>query len=103
MKQEPPKHLAPPTDGPTPTQRLRTRLFLGGRCPRCEYDLHKHSGVQCPECGYVLAAELIAGDPPRTLNLTLWFHRIVAAAATVAFLVILVRTGISLLRAHAVA
>jgi DNA-directed RNA polymerase subunit RPC12/RpoP len=65
----------------TPTERLQKRLRSGARCPRCRFDLKKLQDIRCPECGFVLAAELIPDDGPRTLNLGLWLHRVFAAAA----------------------
>lgn len=81
-----------------PTQRLRERLKTKAICPRCRYTLTDLSDIRCPECGFVLAAELIANGkaPPRPIGL--WVHRLFGAAALAVLAILMTRYGLAAMK-----
>lgn len=41
-------------------ERRRAARRMSGRCPTCNYDLHRNNSGRCPECGEATAA---SNDP----------------------------------------
>ena len=73
-------------DQPAP-DRLRARLHSQDTsCPNCGYNLRDLANVRCPECGFVLAVEILEDSQART-HRDRSVHYILTAAATIALLI----------------